>query len=164
MLPWTATLFIVAPVAGNLAGKIGERPLIVTGLLLQSLGIGWLALIAQPDMHFIQTVAPLIVAGCGVSMAMPATQSVVLGAVARGEIGKASGVLNMLRFLGGVFGVAVLGAAFAVAGSLASPRSFASGFTVAMTGCAMLSLFGAIAGLALPGRHHVVTAQRPVGP
>ena len=46
LLPWMATLFIVAPVAGSLAGRIGERPLIVTGLTLQAAGMGWIALIA----------------------------------------------------------------------------------------------------------------------
>src|SRR5262245_15758671 len=34
LLPWTATLFVVAPLAGVLVGRIGERPLIVGGLLL----------------------------------------------------------------------------------------------------------------------------------
>jgi EmrB/QacA subfamily drug resistance transporter len=164
MLPWTATLFIVAPIAGSLAGRLGERPLIVTGLSLQALGLGWFALIAQPDLPFVRAIAPLIVAGCGVSMAMPAAQSAILGAVARTEIGKASGVLNMLRFLGGVFGIAALGAAFASTGSFASPLSFAGGFTVAMLGCAGLSLLGAIAGLALPARHSVAAAERPADP
>lgn len=159
MLPWTATLFIVAPIAGNLVGKVGERALIVTGLSLQSLGVGWLGLIAQSDLPFIQMVAPLIVAGCGVSMAMPATQSVVLGAVARAEVGKASGVLNMLRFLGGVFGVAVLGAVFASTGNLASPQGFTSGFAAAIVGCAGLSLLGALAGLALPAHQGVAAVQ-----
>src|SRR6266705_2214233 len=50
LLPWTATFITVAPVAGALADRIGERPLMVGGLLLQSLGMAWLALIAQPDL------------------------------------------------------------------------------------------------------------------
>lgn len=155
MLPWTATLFVIAPIAGNVVSKIGERPLIVAGLALQSLGFGWLALIARPEVPFVQMIAPLVVAGCGVSMAMPAAQSAILGAVTRTELGKASGVLNMLRFLGGVFGVAVLGAVFASTGTLVSPQGFSTGFTAAMVGCAALSLLGAIAGLALP-------AARPI--
>ncbi|MDQ8729093.1 DHA2 family efflux MFS transporter permease subunit [Bradyrhizobium sp. LHD-71] len=150
MLPWTATLFVIAPIAGNLVSRIGERPLIVAGLALQSLGFGWLALVTSADLPFVQMIAPLVAAGCGVSMAMPAAQSAILGAVTRTELGKASGVLNMLRFLGGVFGVATLGAVFASTGTLASPQSFSAGFTAAMGACAALSLFGAMAGLALP--------------
>ena len=42
------------------------------------------------------------------SMAMPAAQNAVLGAVAPAEIGKAAGTFNMLRYLGGAFGIALL--------------------------------------------------------
>src|SRR5205823_6406370 len=32
LLPWTAVLFVVAPIAGALVNRIGERPLVVGGL------------------------------------------------------------------------------------------------------------------------------------
>ena len=32
LMPWTATFITVAPVAGALADRIGERPLMVAGL------------------------------------------------------------------------------------------------------------------------------------
>jgi EmrB/QacA subfamily drug resistance transporter len=51
LLPLTATLFVAAPIAGALFNRIGERPLIVVGLLLQAVGlacIGWTDLRAQP--------------------------------------------------------------------------------------------------------------------
>ena len=66
----------------------------------------------------------LVVAGAGVSLAMPAAQNAVLNAVAPSEIGKASGVFNMLRFLGGVCGVAILAAAFAANGDFDSAAAF----------------------------------------
>ena len=46
LLPWTACLFVVAPIAGALVDRIGERPLVVLGLTLQAIGFGWVALIA----------------------------------------------------------------------------------------------------------------------
>jgi hypothetical protein len=64
-------------------------------------------------------VVPLIVAGCGVSMAMPATQNAVLGALPRTALGVASGTFNTLRQLGGTFGVAIVAAVFAGTGSYA---------------------------------------------
>jgi len=152
LLPWTATLFVVAPVAGRLVNRWGERPLIVIGMLLQATGLAWIALIAAPDLAYVRLVAPLILAGAGVSMAMPAAQNAVLSAVAPSEIGKASGIFNTLRFLGGVFGVAILSAVFAGSGSLASPQSFSAGFAAAIGAAATLSLAAAIAGRWQPAR------------
>jgi MFS family permease len=97
LLPWTATLFFVAPVAGALVERVGERVLIATGLLLQAAGLAWIAAIAAPDLAYGRLVAPLILAGCGISMAMPATQNVVMNAVRPEAIGQASGTYNSLR-------------------------------------------------------------------
>jgi len=152
LLPWTATLFVVAPIAGNLVGRLGERPLVAFGLFCQAAGLGWIGAIAAPGAAYTEFVAPLILAGAGVSMAMPAAQNAVLGAVAGPEIGKASGTFNMLRYLGGTFGIAIMVAVFAAAGSFASPAAFTLGFAPAMAVAAALSFTGALAGLALPSR------------
>jgi EmrB/QacA subfamily drug resistance transporter len=152
LLPWTATLFLVAPMAGALVNRIGERPLVVVGLLLQTIGMAWIGLAAAPELAYAELVAPLIVAGAGVSMAMPAAQNAVFSSVAATEIGKASGTFNMLRFLGGVFGIALLVAAFAAAGDVSSAQAFSDGFALAIGVSAVLSFGGAIAGMALPGR------------
>jgi EmrB/QacA subfamily drug resistance transporter len=150
--PWTGTLFVVAPIAGALVDRVGERPLLVGGLALQAAGMGWIALIAGPDLAYGQMVAPLVVAGIGASMAIPPAASSVVGAVRQEEVGKAAGANSMLRELGGVFGIAVLVAVFAGAGSYASAGAFSDGFAAAIAVSAVLSLIGAIAGLGLPGR------------
>jgi|tagenome__1003787_1003787.scaffolds.fasta_scaffold20986415_7 EmrB/QacA subfamily drug resistance transporter len=155
LVPWTATFLTVAPVAGALADKIGERPLLATGLSLQAVGMAWLALIAEPGMAYSQMLAPFVVAGVGVSMAIPAAQNSVVGAAGAEAIGKAAGANSMMRELGGVFGIAVAVAVFGVAGSYASATSFIAGFGPAIGVAAGLSLAGAIVGLALPGRHAV---------
>src|SRR6185295_14161882 len=86
LLPWTATLFVFAPLGGVLVNRVGERPLTVAGLMLQAIGFAWIAVIVTPDLPYIQLVPPLVFAGAGVSMAMPAAQNAVLSAVAPGEI------------------------------------------------------------------------------
>ena len=152
MLPWTATLFVTAPIAGALVNRVGERPLIAGGLLMQAVGMAWIALIAAPDRSYLEFIAPMIVAGIGVSMAIPSTQNAIISAVAAGDIGKASGMFSMVRQLGGAFGVAILAAVFAEVGGLATARAFSNGFVAAMSVSAVLSLLGAMAGLVLPGR------------
>jgi EmrB/QacA subfamily drug resistance transporter len=159
LLPWTATLFVTAPVAGAIVNKVGERPLVVTGLSMQALGLGWIAAIVAPGMAYSSLIAPLVFAGVGVSMAMPAAQNAILSSVAVTEMGKASGVFNMGRFLGGMFGIAALVAAFSANGGVDSAATFSAGFAPAMTVAAALSLLGAVAGLWLPARGGVATAQ-----
>ncbi|GAA1535806.1 DHA2 family efflux MFS transporter permease subunit [Kribbella lupini] len=152
LLPWTATLFVVAPIAGRLVDRYGERPLVVVGLLLQGAGMLWIALAIHADTRYAALVVPLMVAGCGVSMALPATQSAGVGSVPRESVGTASGVYAMLRQLGGVAGVAVAAAVFAGAGGYAS---FGAGITRAMVVCGVLSLAGALTGLGITARRKV---------
>jgi EmrB/QacA subfamily drug resistance transporter len=152
LLPWTATLFFVAPIAGALVDRFGERPFLAGGLLLQGIGLGWIALVADPAMDYVEMVPALVIAGCGVSMALPSAQNAVMGAVAPEMVGKASGVNSTLRELGGVFGIAVAVAAFSGAGGYASAQAFTDGFTVAIAVSAGLSLVGAIGGVLLPAR------------
>jgi EmrB/QacA subfamily drug resistance transporter len=164
MLPWTATLFVFAPLGGRLVGRIGERRLVVGGLLLQTCGMAWIAAIAAPEVGYAALVAPMIVAGGGVSLAMPAAQNAVISAVAPAEIGKASGAFNMFRFLGGAFGIALIVAVFDSAGGLASPQAFSNGFAAAVGLAAALSAAGAIAGLWLPARQQTAPARATLMP
>ena len=152
IVPWTATLFVTAPIAGRLVNRLGERMLVTTGVLLQAVGFAWIAAIAAPDLAYARLAPALVVAGAGVSMAMPAVQNAVLGAVAPLEIGKASGTFNMVRYLGNVFGVALLVEVFSHGGDLGSAQAFSGGFAHAMWVAAALSLLSAAVGLRLPGR------------
>ena len=158
LLPWTSPLFVFAPLGGSLVNRLGERTLVVAGLLLQAIGMAWIGWIAAPALPFVYLVAPLVIAGAGVSAAMPAVQNAILGAVARTEVGKASGIFNMVRFLGGVFGIAVAVAVFSANGGIGSPEAFTAGFVPALAISAALSLLATIVGMALPGRRTVPLA------
>jgi hypothetical protein len=135
--------------------RFGERPFLVLGPLLQALGMGWLALIAEAGMPYGRMIAPLIVAGVGISMSFPAAQNAVVSAVPADAIGKATGANTTLRELGGVFGIALSVACFAAAGGYGSPADFADGFVAAMGVAAGLSLLAACAGALLPARERL---------
>jgi EmrB/QacA subfamily drug resistance transporter len=155
LLPWGITPFLIAPRAGALADRLGDRPLIVVGLFLQTVGMAWIALIATPDLAYTALIAPMLLSGCGFAMAIPAVTKSVIGAVAPRDIGKASGAYSTMRQLGGVFGVAILVAIFASVGGYASAQSFTAGFAPALGAAAAMSFVGALAALALPGRRAV---------
>ena len=151
LIPWTGTFLLVGPIAGALTDRIGERPLMVAGLLIQAGGAIWIALIASPDLAYSQLVVPMVVAGIGISMALPSAQNSVLGSVSEEAVGKAAGTNTVMRELGGVFGIAIAVAVFAGAGSYASPQAFVDGFVPAIGGVgAGLGLIGAVAGSLLP--------------
>jgi len=57
-----------------------------------------------------------------------------------------------------VFGIALVGAAFAALGGVASPQVFSTGFAWAITASAALSLVAAVVALALPGRRELTVA------
>jgi EmrB/QacA subfamily drug resistance transporter len=163
LMPWGATTVFIPPIAGVLAGRVGERPLIVAGLSLNAAAMAWIALIAAPDLPYWQLVPPLVVSGTGIAMASPAALSSVMSSVSPQLIGKASGTFSTLRQLGGAFGVAVLVAVFAAAGGYASPEEFSDGFAATIGACAGLSLAGALAGFAIPARRGTApSAATPV--
>jgi EmrB/QacA subfamily drug resistance transporter len=152
LLPWTATLFIVAPIAGSLVNRVGERPLVVCGLSLQAAGMAWIALIAAPGMAYWPMIAPLVLAGAGISMAIPTVQNAAMNAVAPGDLGKASGTYTTMRQLGGVFGLSIAVAVFTGAGSYGSAVAFGDGFVPAIAVAAAFSLGAALVATLLPRR------------
>ena len=160
LLPGWATLTVIAPFTGVLISRLGERLLVAGGLTVVAGALTWIALIARTGLPYGELVAPLLLAGCGASIAIPATMSAVMTSVPPAAIGQASGVLNTLRQLGGVFGVAICAAVFAARGHYASPATFVAGFGPAMGACAGLAVLGAAAGLVIPGRA-LVPATEP---
>jgi len=152
LLPWGVAPLLIAPRAGKLADRIGERPLVVSGLLLVAAGFAWIAVIAAPGLAYPAFLAPMVISGAGLALTLPAVTKAVVGSVPRADIGKASGSFSMMRQLGGAFGIAILAAVFAAAGSYAAPAAFSDGFAPATAAAAALALAGALIGLALPRR------------
>ena len=152
ILPWTIMPMFVAPIAGALADRIGGRPLMVTGLALQAVGLAWNAMVTTADAAYLSLVGPFVVTGVGMAMFFAPLATVVLGSVSPEESGKASGVNSAMRELGGVLGVAVLATVFSQTGGYESPQAFVDGTTSAVWVGAAAIAVGALAALAIPGR------------
>ncbi len=162
LIPWTGTVMLVSPLAGALTDKVGERPLVVAGMLMQAAGFAWVALEARSGLPYSHLVAPLILAGVGISTAIPPAQNAVVSGVELEQIGNASGTFSMARQLGGALGLAIAVAVFTGAGSYVSPDAFSSGFGPAIAVSAALSLCGAVAGMGLRGRALGEAVPEPV--
>ena len=159
LLPWTAVPLVVAPLAGMLSERIGRRPLLIVGMTVQAIGLSWVALLATIHAPYGPFVLPLLIAGIGISMALPIAPAAVLSAVAPADMGKASGVNSTLQRFGSAFAVAIAAAVFAANGHIGSPAAFTSGFRPSLTVIAVLSLVGAVSALAIGQRRPVAIAE-----
>jgi MFS family permease len=161
LLPWTGAPMVVAPIAGALSERYGNRPFMAAGLALQTIGLTWVALIAEPGMGYLQLGLALTVAGIGISLCFPTVANAVMGSVPLQEAGVASGTNSMLRELGGVLGIAVLASVFARQGGYHSPAAFINGFTQALWVGVGFSAAGCAAALLAPTRGRTAPAGTP---
>ena len=163
VLPWTAMAMLLAPVIGILAERWGGKPLVVTGLVLQAAGLTWLAALTTPTTPYADLVAPFVICGVGMALFFVPLASLVLGMVPTALEGVASGANSAFRELGGVLGVAALGAVFSAKGGYASSTAFVAGLTPAVEVGAAVVAVGALCALFIPGRRRArQAAAQPV--
>ncbi|MFB7890246.1 MFS transporter [Cellulosimicrobium cellulans] len=146
-LPWTAAPMVVAPLAGALASRVGVRPLVVTGLALQTVALGWMASLVDADPTVYGALVPaFVLAGVGMGLTFAPVATAVLAGVADADHATASSVNATLREIGVALGVAVLTAVFLAAGGALTPAAFATGLVPALAvGAAVLAVATAAA-------------------
>jgi EmrB/QacA subfamily drug resistance transporter len=152
LLPFFGTPMVVSPLAGALSDRIGRRPIMVSGLALQALGFAWVAARGSLHTSWIELVTALLVAGIGVSMALPTVPTAVLNSVAESEMGKASGISYMAQRFGAVFAIAIASAVFSAHGNLTNPTAVTAGFRPALWCCVSFALLAALTSFAISPR------------
>jgi MFS family permease len=152
LLPFFATPMFISPLAGSLSDRIGRRPIMVAGLSLQALGFTWVAWRGSLGTSWVELVVALLVAGVGLSMALPTVPTAVLSAVAPEQMGKASGINFMAQRFGAVFAIAIGTAIFNSYGRLGTPETVTAGFEPALWASAALAVLAALAATAMSRR------------
>jgi EmrB/QacA subfamily drug resistance transporter len=160
LLPFFATPMFIAPLAGALSDRVGRRPIMVAGLTLQSVGLIWVAARGSLATSWTELAAALLVAGIGISMALPTVPTAVLSAVSPEEMGKASGINYMAQRFGAVFSIAIGSAVFSTYGHLGTPATVTAGFKPALWGCAVFALLAAVSAVGITSRKPA-SAARP---
>jgi EmrB/QacA subfamily drug resistance transporter len=110
LLPMSGMILLFAPVAGRLADRIGSRGFMTAGPAVTAAGLG-LLLLAQPGSSYATVLLPAFLAmGAGWALTLAPMSTAVMAAAPAGQAGMASAVTNTSREVGGVLGVAALGA------------------------------------------------------
>ena len=165
ILPWTGIIMVLAPLVGVLAERWGGKRLVVTGLILQATSLLWLGLLLTPATPYAEMVPAFVLAGVGMALFFVPLASLVLGSVPPALEGVASGTNSAFRELGGVLGIAVLGAVFSSSGSYATRLGYVQGLTPAILVGAAALLLGTLTALLIPGlrraRSRVQTEEVP---
>jgi len=110
LLPLSGMILVFAPVAGKLSDRLGSRGFMTAGPALTAAGLG-LLLLTGPGTSYTAVLLPAFLAmGAGWAITLAPMSTAVMGSVEPGRAGLASAAANTSRELGGVLGVASLGA------------------------------------------------------
>ncbi|MQS12743.1 MFS transporter [Streptomyces kaniharaensis] len=165
MLPWTAMPLIVAPIAGIVADRIGGRPIVITGLTLQAVGLALYAAITDGSTgyDYPAEIPAIVICGIGMSLYFAPTAQLVMASVRPHEQGIASGANNAVREVGGALGIAVLSAVFSAQGSYRSAQAFTDGLVPALYVGAAVVAVGAVCAALIPRRRKEAPTGEPGG-
>ncbi|WPQ60633.1 MDR family MFS transporter [Chitinophaga sancti] len=107
ILPFSAVMALVTPIAGSLYDKTGPRRLIVTGLLLVAISMIQLSQLNTPALFPI--IAAMVVRGLGIGLLVSTITSAAMSAVLPEEVTQASSMFSLLQQLSGTIGIAFSG-------------------------------------------------------
>jgi EmrB/QacA subfamily drug resistance transporter len=111
LTPIFLAMAVVAPLSGQISDRYGSRIMTASGMLVSALACGCL-LFAGISTPVSILATELILLGVGMGMFTPSNNNAIMGAAPREKLGVASGILNMTRSLGLIFGVDISGVIF----------------------------------------------------
>jgi EmrB/QacA subfamily drug resistance transporter len=104
-LPAAAAMIAVTPLITPLAVKIGARRAVALGFALAAVGFAVVAFV-NSSWTYAAFVVPLIAIAVGLGLANGPASSASTSSVSPDEVGQASGISNMARYIGGSLAVA----------------------------------------------------------
>ncbi|WP_010697048.1 MFS transporter [Saccharopolyspora spinosa] len=161
MLPVAAAVVLIAPLVAPLAHYFGTRPVIVAGFAILTASFVVLAGV-RPSWGYDAFVLPLLGVAIGLALSNSPASSVATAAVSPEQVGAASGISNMARYVGGAVMTAVVAGIYAKAAvrsenaGAAIADSLAAGLSRASIALAAFAAAGVVLAL--------LVARRPAMP
>ena len=163
LIPMAVLSGALAPVAGRLLDRVDPRVLLVPGLTLVAVGLGWYALLMHPDTPTWMFLLPSAITGIGYSGMWGPLATTPTRSLPPRQAGAGAGIYNTTRTVGSVVGSAAIaafmqnrlvanlpGAADAADGGFGQgpmPPAVADGFSTAMGQSLVLPLIVIVLGL-----------------
>ena len=149
-LPAAGALIAITPLITPLAVKIGTRAAIGLGFAAATVGLAVLAFV-QASWVYAALIGPLVVIAAGLGLSNGPASSASTAVVPPDEVGQASGISNMARYVGGSLAVAAVGAVYSsvIANHRHAGAGAAEALAAGLSRAALLMALMCAAGIAL---------------
>jgi EmrB/QacA subfamily drug resistance transporter len=162
-LPAAAVMIAITPFITPIAVKLGSRTAVLLGFATAAVGFGALAFVSVSWAYAV-FVLPLIAISAGLGLSNGPASSASTSAVPANQVGQASGISNMARYIGGSLFVAAVASIYASStsgaaeGGASPSEALATGLSRSSFALAILCA-GAILAAFLLGRHRARAPQ-----
>ena len=137
MLPWSVASFVAITATGRYFNRIGPRPLVVTGCLLQALGVLLLLSVSPASTALLPTLA-FVLMGAGGSLCSSTAQSSAFLTTRREDMPDASALWNLNRQLSFFVGTLLLAQVLNLAQAWLPPLAAWHGMFIFAAGMTLL--------------------------
>ena len=154
-LPLSVTIIAASAVASRFVDRFTPKPVLVTGLVVTTVGFFLLTRVTGHGDYASHVVPPMVILGLGLGMAFVPVTIAGTSGVAPADSGLASGLLNTTQQVGGSLGLAILSSVatsrttHALHAGVALPAALTHGFTGAFVIAGVLCALGALIASAL---------------
>ncbi|MFI6623491.1 MFS transporter [Streptomyces sp. NPDC050528] len=108
LLPLAGAVFLGAVVTGRLTPKLGMKPMVVTGMVLGTVGV---LLLTQVDKAstYVDFLPTMMLLGFSIGLSVSPATDTIMGSFPENELGVGGGANDTALELGGSLGIAILG-------------------------------------------------------
>jgi EmrB/QacA subfamily drug resistance transporter len=142
-LPLALTIGASAGIASSLSTKLGPRPVLVSGLVVQAAGLYWFSHVSASGSFLGDVQFPSLVVALGMGLAFVPLTIAAMSGVSANESGLASGLMATAQQIGQAVGLAVLTGVATTTST--SAEALTAGFEDAFLVAAAFALIGALA-------------------
>jgi EmrB/QacA subfamily drug resistance transporter len=168
-LSLVAAILLFAPFAAALTVRVGPRPFVALGALLETLALGWFAHVGSVDAGYMRLMPGFVLCGAGIGVLLPLTAHLVIGSGRPTDAANESRANNAVRAAGAALGIGALTAVVVYYGSYLSAHAFNAGSKRALWLASGVAGAGVLVSLLVPRRKREVrevmatVVREPVG-